>query len=246
MEPKELRKKILDLSQEMNGVHIAPAMSCVEIMIALYYHVMNDDDKFILSKGHACLTLYSILRDKGFNPDVSCGHPDIDIENGIECTTGSLGHGLPVAVGMALAKKMKKESGRIFVLLGDSELQEGTTWESLLIASQHRLDNLIIFIDNNELQALDYIDDVLDIISITNKIIAFNCVAIDIIDGNNIDAVIESVSVSDMYHEPKVIVAHTIKGKGVSFMENRPEWHARMMTDKQFEQAYKEIKESEQ
>ena len=151
---KELRKKTLDLAVEKGEGHLGGSFSEIEILISLYKEVLKDEDKFILSKGHCCYPLYLLLKEKGLNPKTS-PHPDIDIENGINCTTGSLGHGLPIGVGMAFARKIQKKSGRIYVLMGDGECQEGTTWESSLIASQHKLTNLTVIIDHNKLQALD-------------------------------------------------------------------------------------------
>ncbi|KKK81863.1 hypothetical protein LCGC14_2809120, partial [marine sediment metagenome] len=145
--PKEIRREILEMAMETGINHIASSLSVVEILCVLF-SIAGDNDKIILSKGHGCLGYYILLQEKGYNPPLKA-HPDIDIKNGIECTTGSLGHGLPIAVGMALAKKIKKEEGNIYVLMGDGECQEGTTWESLLIAHQHKLDNLFLFVDYN-------------------------------------------------------------------------------------------------
>jgi len=241
MKSNKLRRKILDLSIEGGSPHIAPALSCVDILDTLYNNTMSNNDKFILSKGHGCLALYSILLSKGLKPDIYKGHPDIDIKNGIECTTGSLGHGLPIAVGMALAKKLKKEDGNIYVVMGDSELQEGTTWESFLIASHYRLNNLIVFIDNNELQALEFISDVLDLNSIYTKIKAFNC-NVEVVNGHNINEIVECIENGFRYpSKPLVIIANTIKGKGVSYMENKAMWHAKTPTKEEYKQAYEEL-----
>ena len=239
MKPNELRKKIIELSCETGSSHIAPALSCVEIITTIYNNLITKEDKFILSKGHGCLALYAILLDKGYNPDISCGHPDIDVNNGIECTTGSLGHGLPVAVGMALAKKFRKEGGRVYVVMGDSEFQEGTTWESLLIASHHKLNNLTIIVDRNKIQALDYIENVVSIGDLRKKIRTFNCDCIDVMNGNSEDSLLKAMSLKGF--KPIVIIAHTTKGKGVSFMENKPEWHARSVDKEQKESACKEL-----
>ncbi len=239
---KESRKKILDLSIEGGGVHLAPALSCIDILTTLYYDIMTENDRFILSKGHACLALYTVLQEKGFNPDIHKGHPDIDIKNGIECTTGSLGHGLPIAIGMAWAKKIKKEKGNIYVVISDGELQEGTTWESLLIASHHKLDNLVVIIDYNKLQALNLIEDVLSVDNLFNKITAFNCDCREVFDGHNINDLKKAINKKSIYEEPIVIIAHTIKGKGVSYMEGKSEWHARRPSDEEFSRAYKELK----
>lgn len=238
----ESRKSILDISIEGGSVHLAPALSCIDILTTLYNDIMTDDDRFILSKGHACLALYTVLREKGLNPDVHKGHPDIDLENGIECTTGSLGHGLPIAVGMALAKKFKKEKGNIYIVMSDGECQEGTTWESLMIASHHKLDNLIVIIDYNTLQALDFIENVLSINNLFNKIIAFNCDCREVFDGHDVKSLKNIITKKSIYGEPVVIIAHTTKGKGISYMEGKSEWHARQPSDREFKKAYGELK----
>lgn len=237
-----IRKEMLDIALEAKDYHLAPSLSCIDILTAIYDKVMTENDKFILSKGHACIALYAILRRKGFKPDVYKGHPDIDVENGIECTTGSLGHGLPVAVGMALAKKLKKEEGRIFVLMSDGECQEGTTWESLMIASHHKLDNLIVIIDYNKIQSLDYIANVLDISPLVDKIKSFGC-QYHITDGHSVYAIQSRIQSQYIKaYKPIVIIANTTKGKGISFMENKPEWHARLPNDEELKQAVKELK----
>jgi len=219
---------------ETRNGHIAPALSCVEIIEAVY-NIKTNDDKFILSKGHGCLALYVKLQELGYNPDIYKGHPDIDIENGIECTTGSLGHGLPVAVGMAYAKKLKKEDGRIFVLISDGELQEGTTWESLNLTKKFNLDNLIIIIDNNRLQALEETKNVIDI----DYKILYNFGMVLISDGHDIN-LIES-AINHPYKGVKIINAITTKGKGVLYMENKPEWHAKMPTEEEYKIACEEL-----
>ena len=237
-----LRKKILELAMETKNGHIGGSLSCIDAIDAIY-SIKKDEDKFILSKGHATLAFYTVLRENGFNPDVTKLHPDIDIKNGIEITSGSLGHGLPIAVGMALSKKIKNENGIIYVLLGDGECQEGTTWESLLFAAQHNLYNLCVIIDYNKLQALDYVEDVLDIDSLINKITAFNCTAIPVYNGHDIDTIkkaLENTSNFDV-REPRVIILHTVKGSGISYMENSLEWHNKLPDKKQLKQAMEEL-----
>lgn len=239
---REYRRKILDMALEIKKGHIASAMSVADIMFVLYQDIMTNDDKFILSKGHGCLALYVMLRDKGLNPKL-LEHPDIDVKNGIECTTGSLGHGLPVAVGMAFAKKLKKEKGNIYVIISDGEMQEGVIWESLLLASHHKLDNLTVIVDYNKLQALGFIEDILSLDNLANKITAFNCTCIEVFDGHDIDK-LKSAFKDDsnlVYHEPKVIVAHTIKGKGLSCMENKPEWHHKIPEGNVIRKCYEEL-----
>jgi len=234
---KRLRRETLDLAVEINGGHLAPAFSIIEILVALN-EVLKDHDRFILSKGHGCLSFYIMLRQKGFNPTIS-EHPDIQVEQGIECTTGSLGHGLPIGVGMAFAKKFKKEGERVYVLMSDGECQEGTTWESLLLASHHKLDNLTIIIDYNKLQALGRIDDILSLGNLNNKFTAFGCYASEV-DGHCPPEIIEALEKNEV-DKPKIIIAHTIKGKGLSFAENNPAWHNRLPEGKELKQAYREL-----
>lgn len=151
----QLRKRMVEIDYKYKNNHLASALSALPIIKDIYEDFDFDNDKFILSKGHGSLALYAVLEDYGYNPDVSKIHPDIDIKNGISCTTGSLGHGLPIAVGMAMAKKHKNKKGLVSVLLGDGECQEGTTWESLLVADKYKLDNLKVHIDDNMYQALE-------------------------------------------------------------------------------------------
>lgn len=238
---KKLRKDVLGMALEYKDGHIAPALSVVEILVALYYSILKEEDKIILSKGHGCLSLYAALRDKGFNPKIS-GHPDVDVEQCIFCTTGSLGHGLPIGVGMAFARKFKKENGHIFVLIGDGECQEGTIWESLNLAQKHKLDNLTIIVDYNKLQALASIKEIMNETNLKAKFEAFGSHVIEL-PGHDFKELLDSLSDKTIKENvPRVIIADTIKGKGLSFMENKPEWHSRIPEGKLLEQAYKELK----
>ena len=150
---KKLRKRVIEICYKHKNGHLGSSLSCLPIIENIYKKFNFKKDVFILSKGHGCPALFAMLESKGFKPDLNQGHPEIDIKNGVSCTTGSLGHGLPVAVGMAMAKSLKKEKGTIHVLLGDGECQEGTTWESLLIGHHYLLNNLAVHIDNNMNQA---------------------------------------------------------------------------------------------
>jgi transketolase len=162
----------------------------------------------------------------------------MDVENGLVCTTGSLGHGLPSGVGMALARKMQNKKGKIYVLVGDGECQEGTIWESALLANHHKLNNLTIIVDHNKLQALDKIENVLSLGSLAEKFNAFGLEAIEV-DGHNINELATAFEKNS--DKTKVIIAHTIKGKGVSYMENDPKWHTRLPTPEELEIANKEL-----
>jgi transketolase len=234
---KDFRKKILRLAMDTENEHIASSFSIVEILDVLYQKLLTENDKFILSKGHGSLALYVALKNKGIEPKLNC-HPDIEECNGINCTTGSLGHGLPIAVGMALAKKLKNETGNIYVLISDGELQEGTTWESLLLASHYKLNNLIIIIDNNGLQSLGETKNILNLGRINQKIRAFNCSCVTV-DGHN-QKLIEKV-LKLKSPQPFVIIANTVKGMGVSFMENQISWHNRLPNEKEFNKAMEEL-----
>ena len=223
--------------KEFGEGHPGGSLSIVEILISLYDNILQDDDIFILSKGHACASWFVVLREKGYNPKIS-GHPDRDIDNGIYTTSGSLGHGLPLGIGVALARKIQNKKGRVFVLMSDGELEEGTTWESLLIANHYKLNNLIIIIDYNKLQALDFIRNVIDLGSLQDKISSF-IEDVYLVDGHNISILNTTLSIES--DGPKVIIASTIKGKGVSFMENQPHWHARDLTEEDLELARREL-----
>lgn len=239
LKAKDLRRKVLDLSLETKEAHIGGCFSEIELLISLYDVVMKKEDKFILSKGHCGHPYYLLLREKGYNPKIST-HPDKDEENGIYCTTGSLGHGLPIGIGMAFAKKIKKEDGNIYVLMGDGECQEGTTWESALIASHHKLDNLKVIIDANKIQALDRTDKILDLKRLSKKFEAFGWETKEI-NGHSFEEIIPSLLYQPK-NNPYVIIANTIKGKGVSYMENNPDWHGRKVNPERLRQAYEELK----
>ncbi|MGE4554832.1 MAG: transketolase [Candidatus Paceibacterota bacterium] len=235
---RKLRRDVLDLALEKGDGHLGGSFSEIEILISLYQKILRDIDKFILSKGHSCYPLYILLQEKGFQPKIS-GHPDIDEKNGIWCTTGSLGHGLPIGVGMALSRKLMNKKGKIYVLLGDGEIQEGTTWESSLIATHHKLDNLVVIIDKNNLQALDSIKNVLYLKNFKEIFQELGYYVIEI-NGHSFPEIIKALK-TKVSGKPILIIANTIKGKGVSFMENDPKWHARQISLEEFKMAYKEL-----
>ena len=235
--PGEIRKDTLELYLQMGG-HLPSSLSVVEILMAIYSLPMSKDDKFILSKGHGCQSWYVILRDLGFDPPLK-QHPDICPSQGVECTTGSLGHGLPIGVGMALGKKLKNENGIIYVVISDGECQEGTTWESALLAAHHNLNNLCVVVDRNFIQSLDWTHKVTDLGNLEEKFRAFGWFT-DSVDGHNVGAIQEAVirRSSDL---PKMVAAYTVKGKGISFMERIPAYHARALTPEEIERARKEL-----
>jgi transketolase len=252
-----LANRVRELSIRMvhraKASHIASALSIADIVAVLYGQIMNlgsddnysDRDRFILSKGHACVAVYSVLAETGFishqllesyGKDFSWLMNHISHKvNGVEFSTGSLGHGLPFAVGKALAAKAQSKSWRIFVLLSDGEMDEGANWEALMFASHHKLSNLIAIIDYNHLQSLDSIENTLGLEPLTDKLKAFGCEVIEV-DGHNHFELKEGLT-SNHPDKPLVVVAHTIKGKGVSFMENKVEWHYKNPNDEQLRAA---------
>ena len=169
---------------EKQEAHLGGSFSIIEVLLILYEKIIKQKDKFILSKAHASFPLCLILREKGLKTKITT-HLEIDEKNGVYCTTGSLGHGLPIATGMAFARKKIKKKGKIYVMISDGECQEGTTWESLLIASKHKLNNLIIIVDYNKIQALSKLDDALPLKNLEKKFEAFNCNCINVKDGHS-------------------------------------------------------------
>ena len=236
---KQIRLDSLDLSIKYENGHLASAFSIVELLTVLYYDKMDlAQDEFILSKGHGCLSLYAVLKDKGYDPEIA-GHPDYAPESGIVCTSGSLGHGLPLGCGKALANKLQGNNGKVYVIVGDGECQEGSVWETLNIARRFNVNNLVTIVDHNKLQALDSVKAVLDEDNLRAKFEAFGAKVIEV-DGHNILQIKEGLNKVDD-SMPYVFIAHTVKSKGVSFMENIPGWHVRMMNDEEQRIARKEL-----
>jgi transketolase len=234
---KDLRKQAIKLSKANGGYHFGGSFSCAEILIDLYDSILKSDDLFILSKGHGCWVYYCLLIEKGFSPKLE-GHPHYDPKNGIYCTTGSMGHGFPTAIGLALSKKLKRESGKIYVLLGDGECQEGTTWESLLIAGKLQLDNLVVIIDNNKIQGSGNTAEILDAVPTLMIAAQSSNWTVSEIDGHN-ESIIETLGSET--GKPLLINANTIKGYGVSFMENTVKWHSNWLNDEMETRAMGEL-----
>jgi len=250
---KELRIKALELYHKAHAGHIGSALSCIDIISSVLLHKINESDEFILSKGHAAVALYVTLNKKGLISDKELemyykngsrlpAHPAPDSFHGITFATGSLGHGLPIANGIAKAKKLKKEKGSVIVLMSDGETNEGTTWEAAHFSSKHRLDNLIVIIDKNKIQGIDFSANVLGDTANFKKweTMGFD---VSVINGHNIVEIINTMDeVRRQFNgRPKLIIANTIKGKGVSFMENTVDWHYWPMSDEQYQQAINEI-----
>ena len=198
MSNKYLVEKALKLRQntfhayiEHGEAHFGGDFSMIEMLLALHEEVLKPDDKFILSKAHSSYPYCIYLRENGFNQPIKT-HLELDPENNIHCTTGSLGHGLPIATGMAFAKKQQKKSGKVYVMMSDGECQEGTTWESLLIAAKHKLDNLVVIVDYNKIQALSRLEDALPLDNLVNKFKAFNCNLVEVKDGHSFKLLVKS------------------------------------------------------
>ena len=247
---KKIRESILRKTFDAQSSHIGSCLSIVEILYSIYFHKLKKKDTFILSKGHAALALYCTLYHKsildkktidsyGKNNSILMSHVSHKVK-GVEFSTGSLGHGLPYAVGKALGEKINKTNNNIYVLISDGELNEGTTWESLLFASFHELDNLFIIIDYNKIQSLDFVKNVLKIEPLVKKLSSFNCNVIKI-NGHDVKQIISSLNLPNNT-KPSIIIANTIKGKGVDFMENTILWHYKSPNKDQLEKALKQLK----
>lgn len=235
---KQIRRDTLLLARKHGGYHFGGAFSCVEILSSLYDEVMAPEDVFILSKGHACWPLYVLLREKGKSPRLQ-SHPHRDPANGIMWTSGSLGHGLPAAIGFALSKRHLNLPGHVYVLLGDGECQEGTTWESLLIAGRQRLGNLTVIVDNNRIQGSDYTDNVLCINPLIPAAEAAGFVSSMVIRGHEESSIARTIG--RRFDIPHLVFVQTEKGRGVSFMEDLPEWHAKWPSDAELSKAMEEL-----
>lgn len=260
---KEARKTIISMLYKCKGPHIGSSFSIVEILVALYFKCLlvspgkcRDEkrDRFILSKGHSCAALYAVLFLKGFfgekvlkgfsvNGGTLEHHPTRNLKWGIEVSSGSLGHGLSIGAGMAVAAKNDRVKHRIFVLLGDGEINEGSVWEAAMFASQHKLDNLVAIVDYNKIQALGRTEEVINLEPLSEKWRSFGW-AVKEIDGHDFKQII-SVFNKIPFHsqKPSVIIAHTTKGKGVSFMEDELLWHYRCPDEEEYKKALKEILE---
>ena len=255
---KQARKDIMKMARHGRRGHISPAFSIVEILVLLYGHILKldpknpdwpDRDRFILSKGHGCLALYAVLGDKGFFPKeaweefgsfdgILGGHPTKEKIPGIEASTGSLGHGLPIGAGLALAAKMDGKKSRTFVLLGDGECNEGSVWEAAMGASKNRLDNLVALVDYNKQQAFGSTYEVCDLEPLADKWRAFGFETreVDMVkDPLSLKAVLSNLPLAE--GKPTAIICHTIKGMGVSFIENNINWHHKSkITDEEIDE----------
>lgn len=247
---KENRINILKMVHNAKSGHIGGSLSATDIVTVLFHKIMNAEDKFVLSKGHNSPLYYSVLSQKGYIPKDELktfrkigsrlqGHPTLKCP-GVEVCTGSLGQGLSLACGIALAKKLDKETGKVFVLTGDGELQEGQIWEAMMQIPHRKLDNLVLIVDRNCLQIDGSTENVKALGSVVDKITSFGWLVIEI-NGHNINGIYEALNTARKSDRPVAIVANTIKGKGVSFMENNASWHGKAPNDEDFEKAIKEL-----
>lgn len=261
----EVRKGIVESVHSAKAGHPGGSLSAADVFTFLYFEEMNinprepkkpDRDRFVLSKGHTAPGLYSALANRGYFPVADLltlrhtgsylqGHPCVQHTPGIDASSGSLGQGLSVAVGMALSAKMSGDGWRVYSLLGDGELQEGQVWEAAMFAGHHKLDNLCAIIDNNGLQIDGPVDEICSPYPIDEKFRAFQFHTVNVADGNDMAqlraAFAEARSVKGM---PTAIILKTVKGKGVSFMENKAGWHGKAPNDKEYAAAMEELKKA--
>ncbi|MBN1293317.1 MAG: transketolase [Candidatus Latescibacteria bacterium] len=261
---KEARKWLVETLVKCGAGHPGGALSSIDIMIALYFEVMNIDpnrpewderDRFILSKGHSSIGLYTTLYLKGMiekdtlltfrqNGSMLSGHPDMRKVRGVEMSTGSLGHGLSVGAGMALAGKMDKKKYRVFVIVGDGESQEGSIWEAIMFAAHYKLDNLTVILDRNGIQIDGITENIMSLEPYADKWKAFGWEVREI-NGHAMAEIVPALkSVPFTEGKPSVVIAHTIKGKGVSFMENTNAWHGGAPKGDLAAQALREVEEA--
>lgn len=261
----KIRIDIIEMLESAQSGHPGGSLSAAEILTSLYFKEMNidpknpnweDRDRFVLSKGHGAPVLYATLGERGYFPieeikklrhidSMLQGHPDMKGTPGVEMTTGSLGQGLSAANGMALAGKLDNKDYRIYVLVGDGEVQEGMIWEAAMFAAHNKLDNLIAFLDHNGLQIDGKTEEVMNIEPIDEKFKAFGWHVIKI-DGHNFEQIFAAIDeAKGIKGRPTMIIANTIKGKGVSFMENEAGWHGKAPSKEQAEQALKELRGEE-
>ncbi len=258
---RKIRGRLVQMSSVAKTPHLGSSLSCVDILVAAYWGVLRIDpanpldpgrDRFILSKGHAATALYAALAHRGlFAPSLldsfNCHggplgeHPSLHCVPGVEASTGSLGHGLSLALGMALAQRIQKLQSRVFVLMSDGECQEGTVWEAAMFAPARRIDNVAVIVDYNKWQATGRTDEIMAMEPLAEKWRAFGWTAHEV-DGHDLAALLRVLaSVPDGSGRPVAVIAHTVKGKGVSFMEDDNNWHYRIPTADEVRAAHQEL-----
>jgi len=258
---KQIRGKIIEMSHKSKTAHLGSSLSCVDILVAAYWSALSIDpkkpidlerDRFILSKGHAASAIFATLAFKGFfskellDSYATAGscleeHPGPKCINGIEAATGSLGHGLSIGVGMALSGRIQRQSYRVFALLSDGECNEGSVWEAALFASAHSLENVVAIVDYNKWQATGRSCEVMALQPLKNKWASFGWSAYEI-DGHDMNSLVDILTnIPDGSDKPVAVIAHTIKGKGISFMEDDNNWHYRIPTQEEVLMSKKEL-----
>lgn len=256
----QLRMDLLQMIHRANSGHTGGSLSSVDILVALFYRVMRIDptrplweerDRFVLSKGHSVEGYYAILADLGFFPKEELerycrlgsfltGHPTRKVP-GVEVNTGALGHGLAVGVGMAIAGKMDSKPYKVYVLMGDGELGEGSVWEAAQVAAHYGLDNLVGIVDRNRLQISGYTEEVLRLENLAEKWRAFGWEVVNV-DGHDLERLVGTFEkVPILAKKPHLVLAHTVKGKGVSFIENKKEWHHHVPSEEELRRALEEL-----
>lgn len=256
----ELRAQLVELSHKCKTAHLGSALSCVDILNVLYNEILSinpnapkavDRDRFILSKGHAANALYAILAKCNFFSETlleTIGHPSSKLEehpgafsiSGVEIASGSLGHGLPIGLGMAAAAKLKNNNYNVFVLMSDGECNEGSVWEAAMFAAGHAISNITVLIDFNKWQATDRSCEVMALEPLADKWQAFGWDTVEI-DGHNHEEIFNTVANGLKTNKPTAVICHTIKGKGISFMEDDNNWHYRIPTEEEIKLAKQEL-----
>lgn len=257
---RKIRRQIIEMVYRAQSGHIGGSLGATDLLVALYYSIMRHDsnlpnwnqrDRFVLSKGHCTPVIYAILADCGYFPESDLqsfrrpgshlqGHPYQPKTPGIEASTGTLGLGISTAAGMALAGKLKNQDHFVYVLCGDGEIQEGQAWEAAMFANKYKLSNLIAFVDRNYLQTDGHSEDIMPLDPLAPKWESFGW-QVFTIDGHNYPAIIDTIQTAQKSDRPVMIICNTIKGKGVSFMENRAEWHGMPPNKEQYDLALSEL-----
>ncbi len=262
----DLKKKIFLTAYRAGAAHLASSFSVIDILYTLYCSgtididairfEKEDRDRVILSKGHACLAQYVMLNKVGIITDVELnrfcqegsslgGEPRLGAAVGIEASTGSLGHGMPYALGIAMAYKLSRYKGKVYVIIGDGECQEGSVWEAVMAAVNFKLDNLIVIMDNNKLQAMGSVEEIMGISSWREKWQSFGF-DVSEVNGHDIEQIKAAISSPMIKETPRLVIANTIKGNGVSFMENVPIWHYRMPNREELQIVKEELQISDE
>jgi transketolase len=256
-----LRRTVITMCHESRSAHLGSSLSCLDVLTAAYWHVLNIDpkqpnlserDRFILSKGHAAMALYATLATKGYFPVEElktynkdngrlAEHPPANLLPGVEAATGSLGHGLPIGVGMAIAARINKKKYRVYVLLSDGENNEGSVWEAAMFAAAQKLENLLVVVDYNKWQATARSNETLMLAPLAEKWRAFGWDTYEV-DGHDVGELARKMQIlPNGSGKPVALIAHTVKGKGVSFMEDDNNWHYRAPTADEVVKAHKEL-----